>query len=199
MWNGRVNFTVLAGLLLLIAACALAGYIYAPNYTSRRSAILTANAVTQLAQVNAATQAAISTVVAHRPTETAIAGKTATELARPTITPTPTNTPTDTPTPTATPPASVVACPATFTGDDRRLYPVPGGGQVRDATPIERGAAVSIIARLEDRGWVQVQTEDGVVGWVRSDSLSPAAGNCQANIYDLSYLLGLTDGRSVVA
>lgn len=199
MWNGRVTLTVLVSVALLVAACALAGYVYAPSYTARRSGILTANVVTQLAQVNSATQAARATVVAHQPTETAIAGATETEAARPTITPTPTATATNTPTPTATPPAAVVACPATLTGADRRLYPVPGGGQLRDAAEVERGAAVSIIARLEDQGWLQVETADGVVGWVRSDNLALGAGSCQANIYDLSYLLGLTDGGVVVA
>ncbi len=199
MWNGRVTLTVLIAVALLVAVFALAGYVYAPTYTDRRGAILTANAVTQLAQVNSLTQAARATVVAHQPTETALAGATETEAARPTITPTPTSTATNTPTPTATPPAAVVACPATLSGADRRLYPEPGGGQLRDAAEIERGAAVSIIARLEDRGWLQVETEDGVVGWVRSDNLSPAPGSCQANIYDLSYLLGLADGRVLVA
>lgn len=199
MWNGRVSLTVVAAVALLVTLCALVGAVYAPNYTDRRGAILTANAVTQLAQVNARTQAANATVVAHQPTETAIAGATLTEIARPTITPTPTNTATATPTPTNTPPAAVVACPAEVTGTDRRLYPVPGGGQLRDAVEVERGAAVNIIARLEDQGWVQVETTDGVVGWVRSDQLEFAGGTCQANIYDLSYLLGLVEGRTVVA
>lgn len=198
MWNGRVTLTVVAAVGLLVALCALAGAVYAPTYTERRGDILTAQAVTQMAQVNAATQAARATIVARQPTETAIAGATQTELARPTITPTPTNTATATPTPTNTPPAAVVACPATVTGPDRRLYPVPGGGQLRDAPEVERGAAVSILARLEDQGWVQVETTDGFVGWVRSDNLS-AGASCQANIYDLSYLLGLVEGRTVVA
>jgi hypothetical protein len=198
MWNNRVSLTVVVAVGVLAAVCALLGMAYAPYYNDRRGAIITANAVTQLAQVNALTQAARATVVAHQPTETAIAGATQTEAARPTITPTPTNTPTNTPTPTATLPPSVVACPATVSGLDRRLFVVPGGGQLRDAVEVERGAAVSIIARLEDRGWLQVETTDGFVGWIRSDNLSIGAG-CQANIYDLSYLLGLAEGHTVIA
>ncbi|MCC7358330.1 MAG: SH3 domain-containing protein [Anaerolineales bacterium] len=199
MWNNRVTLTVVAALGLLVAACALAGAFYAPRYAERRGAILTANAVTQLAQVNRATQNARATLAAHFPTETAVAGATLTEAAQPTITPTPTNTPTNTPTATATLPPAVVACPATLTGDDRRLYPVPGGGQVRDATTLERGAALSIVARLEDQGWVQVETSDGLVGWMRSDNLERGDGACQANIYEISYLLGLVEGRRVAA
>jgi hypothetical protein len=200
MWNSRVTLTVLAGLVLIILMCALAGAVYAPNYAERRGLRLTQIADNYNTATAAVTQAIGATRLARLPTETAIAGATLTEAARPTITPTPSNTPTPTATPTNTAPAAVVECSATVTGsEERRLYPVPGGGQVRDAVLLPRGAAVTIIARLEDNGWHQVRSEAGDIGWMRSDALTPDPPNCQTNIYDLSYLLGLAEGREVVA
>jgi hypothetical protein len=200
MWNSRVTLTVLASLVLIILMCALAGAVYAPNYAERRGLRLTQIADTYNTATAAVTQSIGATRLAQLPTETAIAGATLTEAARPTITPTPSNTPTPTATPTHTAPAAVVECTATVTGsEERRLYPVPGGGQMRDAVLLPRGGAVTIIARLEDNGWLQVRSEAGDIGWMRSDALAPDPPNCQTNIYDLSYLLGLAEGREVIA
>jgi hypothetical protein len=200
MWNSRITLTVLASLVLIILMCALAGAVYAPNYAERRGVRLTAIADTYNTATAAVTQAIGATRLARLPTETAIAGATQTEAARPTITPTPSNTPTPTATPTNTAPPAVVECSAAVTGgEERRLYPVPGGGQMRDALLMPRGAPVTIIARLEDNGWLQVRSEAGDIGWMRSDALAPEPANCQANIYDLSYLLGLAEGREVIA
>ncbi len=196
MWNSRVTLTVAASLAVLIGICAVLGSLYAPSYTARRSARLTDNANTQIAATVAATEAVGATQVAHRPTETAIAGATQTEVARPTITPTPTRTPTPTFTPTATPPAAVVECPATVAGTDRFMYPVPGGGRVADAILLDRDSTVTVIGRLKDQGWVHVEITGGAQGWMRSDVLSPQLSGCQANVYDLSYLLGLADPAS---
>jgi hypothetical protein len=198
MWNSRVTLTVAAFLAVLVSLCALAGSLYAPSYTARRSARLTDNANTQIAATVAATEAIGATQIAHRPTETAVAGATQTEAARPTITPTPTNTPTSTPTPTATPPADVVECPASVSGTDRFMYPVPGGGRVTDAILLERDSQVSVIGRLKDQGWVHVQIAGGADGWMRSDVLAPNVPGCEANVYDLSYLLGMADQEVVV-
>jgi hypothetical protein len=201
MWNSRVSLTVVAALAVLVGLCAVLGSLYAPSYTARRTARLTANADTQIAATVAATQAIGATQVAHRPTETAVAGATQTEVARPTITPTPTNTPTPTFTPTATPPAAEVACPASVTGSDPFLYPVPGGGRMADAIRLARNSSVSIVGRLKDQGWVHVEIAGGADGWMRSDALAPNVPGCEANVYDLSYLLGLADaasGREVV-
>jgi len=200
-----VTLTVVLAAILLVAACGLLGAAYAPVYADRRAERQTQIAVGQRDATASATAAVAATRVAQQPTETARAGATLTEAARPTITNTPTRTPTPTytasptPTPTATQPAAIVACQARAVGAERRLYPVPGGGQVRDSVVLPRDGAVSIIGRLEDGGWLHVQAGDGTLGWMSSDALSVESPNCQSNIYDLSYLLGLTEGRVVVA
>jgi hypothetical protein len=199
MWNSRVTMTVLASLVIIVIMCALTGAVYAPYYADRRGLRLTQIADGQNTATAAVTQAIGATRLAQLPTQTAIAGATQTEAARPTITPTPTDTPTPTATPTNTPPAAVVECLATAVGTERMLYPVPGGGQVRDAVQVPRGSPVTIIGRLEDNGWLQVRSEAGDIGWMRSDTLSPEPASCQANIYALSYLLGMVEGRQVVA
>lgn len=199
MWNTRVTLTVLAGLVGLVLLCALAGAAYAPNYSERWNGRLTENAIARKADIATATAEIVATRVAHQPTETAIAGATETELFRPTATHTPTDTPTPTSTPTVTPPAAIVDCPASVTEVGQRLYPVPGGGQMRDAVVVPRASVVTLIGRLEDNGWLQVRSAQGDVGWMRSDGLEPNPANCQPNIYDLSFLLDMTDGRRVVA
>ena len=199
MWNGRVSLTVLAGLVVLVLLCSLAGAAYAPNYEERWNGRLTENALARNAEIATATAEVVATRLAHQPTETAIAGATETELFRPTATHTPTDTPTPTSTPTVTPPAAIVDCPASVTDTGLRLFPVPGGGQVRDAVVVPRASVVTIIGRLEDNGWVQVRSAQGEVGWMRSDGLERNPANCQPNIYDLSFLLDMTDGRRVVA
>ena len=205
MWNTRVTLTVVACAVLLVLLCVLLGAAYAPVYADRRAERQTQIAVAQVDATASATAAVAATQIAHQPTETARAGATLTEAARPTITstptrtPTPTYTPTTTPTPTATQPRAIVACQARAVGAERRLYPVPGGGQVRESVVLPRDGAVSIIGRLEDGGWLHVQAGDGTLGWMPSDSLAIEPANCQPNIYDLSYLLGLTEGHVVVA
>ena len=199
MWNARVTLTVLASLIGLVLLCSLAGAAYQPYYAQRWDSRLTEHAVATEAEVATATAAIVATRVAFQPTETAIAGATQTEIARPTITPTPTNTATPTSTPTATAPPSVVECPASVTDVGLRLYPVPGGGQVRDAVVVPRASVVTIIGRLEDNGWLQVRSAQGQVGWMRSDGLAPNPPTCQANIYDISFLLGMTENAMVVA
>ena len=199
MWNSRLTLTVMLSLVALVLLCGLSGAAYMPNYTNRRTIRLTDNASTQRAATVAATEAVGATQVAHRPTETAVAGATETEAARPTITPTPTSTPTATATASATLPAAVVECPATVAGTDRLMYPVPGGGKVVDAVLLPRDSAVTVIARLRDQGWLQVRAADGQTGWMRSDVIAPSSPACQVNVYDLSYLLGLADGNTVVA
>jgi hypothetical protein len=199
MWNSRLTLTVVASVIAMLVLCALVGAVYAPFYSQRRDVRLSQIAAGQLTATAVVVQAASATRLAQLPTQTAIAGATQTEAARPTITPTPTDTPTPTPTPTATPPAAVVECAATVVGAERWLYPVPGGGQVRDAVLLARGSPATIIARLEDNGWVQVRSEAGDIGWVRSDAVSADPANCQANIYDLSYLLGRAADRQVIA
>jgi hypothetical protein len=199
IWNARVTLTVLASLVLLVLLCSLTGAAYAPFYTDRRAARLTSIADGLNTATAAVTQAAGATSLARIPTQTAVAGATQTEAARPTATPTPTLTPTITPTPTATPPAAIVACPATVAGTSRLIYPVPGGGQVLDAVLLPRDTSVSVIGRLQDQGWLYVQTPDGATGWMRSDVLNLGRSGCQANIYSLSYLLGMADGREIVA
>jgi hypothetical protein len=205
MWNNRVTLTVMVCAFLLVAACGALGAAYAPIYADRRTARISQSAADRQAATASATAAVAATQLARRPTETARAGATLTEAARPTITPTPTRTATPTqtasptPTPTATSPAAIVACQATAIGAERLLYPVPGGGQVRDAVELPPLGAVSVIGRLEDSGWLHVQAGDGTLGWMSSDALDVEPANCQANIYDLSYLLGLTEGREVVA
>ncbi len=179
--------------------CALAGATYAPYYDERWGARLTENAVALNAEIATATAEVVATRIAHQPTETAIAGATETEIHRPTATHTPTNTPTPTHTPTATPPAAVVECTGSVTETGQRLYPVPGGGQVRDAEVLPRDSVITIIGRLEDNGWLQVRSAQGTVGWMRSDGVRPNPAACQPNIYDLSFLLGMTAGRRVVA
>lgn len=170
MWNGRVSLTVVAAVALLVALCALVGAVYAPDYADRRGAILTANAVTQLAQVNARTQAANATNVAHQPTETAIAGATRNRKS---------------PAPTATAGGSP--------GARRRRAARCGRGRAR------RGHQHHRPARRPGLG-AGGPTADGVVaGSIRSDMLNLPSGTCQANIYDLSYLLGLVDAGTVVA
>jgi hypothetical protein len=205
MWNNRVTLTVVACGFLLVLICSALGFAYAPVYADRRAERQTLIAAGNLAATASATAAVAATQIAHRPTETARAGATLTEAARPTITPTPTRTPTPTstasptPTPTATQPAAIVACQARAVGADRRLYPVPGGGQVREAVVLPREGAVSVIGRLEDHGWLHVQAGDGTLGWMESDALRVEPANCQSNIYDLSYLLDLTEDRLVIA
>ena len=199
MWNSRVTMTVVASLIGLALLCALLGAAYTPYYTDRRSARLTEIEAARVSATRAGTQAAVETQLAHAPTETAVAGATQTEAARPTETGTPTSTPTETPTRTATPPAAIVGCAANVVGTERVLYPVPGGGRVRDAVTLPRDSQVTVIGRLEDGGWLQVQTDDGAVGWMRSDMLNLNPPNCQTNIYDLSYLLGVANGQKVVA
>jgi hypothetical protein len=199
MWNSRVTLTVLAGLIGLVLLCSLAGAAYRPYYADRWDGRLTQNAAATGAEIATATAEIVATRVAHLPTETAIAGATLTEVARPTATHTPTDTPTPTSTPTATAPAAVTDCPASVTDTGLLLYPVPGGGQVRDAVSVPRASVVTIIGRVEDNGWLQVRSAGGQVGWMRSDGLAPNPATCQANIYDLSYLLGLTDRGTVVA
>jgi hypothetical protein len=199
MWNSRVTLTVLVSLIGLVLLCVLLGGAYAPYYSSRRGARLTQIAAGLLTQTAAAAQAVGATQVAFLPTQTALAGATQTEAARPTVTTTPTATPTNTSTPTATPPAAIVACPATVAGTHQFLYPVPGGGRVHAALPVPSGSAVSIIGRLRDQGWVQVETQDGANGWMRGDAVAPSQPGCQANIYELSYVLGMVSGRQVLA
>lgn len=197
MWNLRVTLTVVFSAVLLVAACALLGLAYAPRYAERRDTRQTQSAHQLETATAAVTQAVGATELAFQPTQTAIAGATETWVARPTITPTPTQTPTPTPTPTPTLPPAITECPATVTGEDRRLYPVPGGGQLQEAVELDRGAEIAVIGRLPDRGWVQVLSAEGLAGWMRGDSVS-SAGGCQANIYSLAYLLGLDQGRQVV-
>ena len=199
MWNNRVSLTVLVSLVVLVLLCAVLGAAYAPYYNTRRGARLTQIVVGHLDQTATATAAIAATQIAFQPTETAVAGATQTESARPTITPTPTATPTATFTPTATQPAPVVGCPATVTGDNRTLYTVPGGGRLKNAVLLPSQATVTLVGRLKDAGWYQVKTDSNQVGWMRSDSLVQNQGNCQPNTYDLSYLLGLTTGQKVVA
>ncbi len=199
MWNSRVTLTVVASLIGLVLLCSLSGAAYAPFYADRRSARMSQNAAGQMTETRVATEAAGATYQAHVPTLTAVAGATQTEAARPTTTATPTLTPTSTPIPTPTSPAAVVECQATVAGTSRLLYSVPGGGRVKDAVLLERDAPVTVVARLQDRGWLQVRTQEGALGWIRSDVLSLNPPNCEANIYDLSYLLGMADGRRVVA
>ena len=138
MWNSRVTLTVLVSLGGLVLLCSLLGAAYAPSYSNRRSARLTQNAATRLVETAVATQALGATRLAQLPTQTAVAGATQTEEARPTTTATATVTPTPTPTPTATRPAAIVECPATVAGTERLLYPVPGGGR-QTAHPCPRG------------------------------------------------------------
>ncbi len=205
MWNSRVTLTVIVSLVVLVGLCSVLGVAYAPVYSERRTTRLTQIADNQLAATASATQAAGATRLAQLPTQTALAGATQTAAARPTTTVsptptfTPTNTPTPTPTPTATQPAAVVECPATVAGTERLLYPVPGGGQLGDALLLTRASPITIIGRLEDEGWVQVRTGEGAVGWMRGDVLDSTSPDCQPNIYDLSYLLGLVEGQEVVA
>jgi hypothetical protein len=199
MWNNRVNLTVLVSLIGLVLLCSLSGAAYAPYYTSRRGARLTQIALNYAAQTAAAAAAVVATLVAFQPTETAVAGLTQTEAARPTITPTPTSTPTPTFTPTPTPPAAVVGCPASVAGTNRLMYTVPGGGRLKNSALLPSGAALTLIGRLKDGGWYQVKTDAGGVGWMRSDVLALGQPNCQPNTYDLSYLLGMAKGRRVVA
>ncbi len=199
MWNSRVTLTVLATLIGLTLLCSLAYAAYDPYYDDRASARITAQAVALNDDIATATAAIAATRIAHQPTETAMAGATQTEIFRPTATPTPTDTPTPTATPTATPPAAVVECGGSVTEAGLRLYPVPGGGQVRDAVVVPRDSVVTIIGRLEDNGWLQVRSAQGPVGWMRSDGLRANPPTCQPNIYDLSFLLGMADGRQVIA
>lgn len=199
MWNLRVTLTVLASLIGLTLLCSLVGAAYAPYYADRTGARLTQLAVAANAEIATATAEIAATRIAHQPTETAIAGATQTEIFRPTATHTPTDTPTATSTPTATPPAAVVECLGSTTEADQRLYPVPGGGQVRDALVVPRDSLVTIIGRLEDNGWLQVRSAQGPVGWMRSDGVQANPPTCQPNIYDLSFLLGMADGRQVIA
>jgi hypothetical protein len=198
MWNARVTLTVVVSLVVILLFGSLAGAAYYPNYSDRRDARQTGIAQGLNSTRAAVTQAAGATRLAALPTQTAIAGATQTEAARPTATGTPTQTRTPTATPTATAAPSIVACPASVAGTGRLLYPVPGGGQVRDAVLLARDSSVAIVGRLQDQGWVQVQSEAGQTGWMRSDVLIPQPG-CQPNTYALSYLLGMVEGREVMA
>ena len=92
MWNNRVNLTVLASLLGLVLLCAGLGAAYAPYYNGRRSTRLTQIALGHLDETSTVTAAAAQTQIAFQPTQTAVAGATQTEVARPTITPTPVQT-----------------------------------------------------------------------------------------------------------
>jgi hypothetical protein len=199
MWNNRVTLTVLASLIGLLLICAGLGAAYAPYYTGRRDTRLTQIAQGFLDATSTVTAAVAQTQIAFQPTQTAVAGATQTEIARPTITPTPTNTPTPTFTPTATQPAAVVGCPASVVGTGQRMYSVPGGGRLKNSVLLPNGTSVTLIGRLRDGGWYQVKTDSNQIGWMRSDVLALAGGDCQANTYDLSYLLGLTTGQRVVA
>jgi hypothetical protein len=199
MWNSRVTLTVVVSLIGLILLCALLGAAYAPYYTGRRNVRLTQIAANFRAQTATATAAVAATQIAFQPTQTAVAGATQTEVARPTITPTPTSTPSPTFTPTPTQPAVVVGCPASVAGTNRLMYTVPGGGRLKNSLLLPAGAAVTLIGRLKDGGWYQVKTDAGDVGWMRSDVLTYGQPNCQPNTYALSYLLGLAAGRQVVA
>ncbi len=199
MWNSRVTLTVLVGLLGLALVCAGLGAAYAPYYSGRRGTKLTQIAQGYLDQTSTVTAAAAQTQIAFQPTQTAVAGATQTEVARPTITPTPTNTPTPTFTPTATQPAAIVGCPASVAGTGRLMYSVPGGGRLKNSVLLPNGTGLTLIGRLRDGGWYQVKTDSNQIGWMRSDVLALPQTNCQPNTYDLSYLLGLTSGQRVVA
>jgi len=199
MWNSRVSLTVLVSLFLLVLVCAGLGAAYAPYYTGRRSTRVTQIAIGHLDATATVTAAVAQTQIAFRPTQTAVAGATQTEAARPTITPTPTNTPTPTFTPTATQAAAIVGCPASVAGTGRLMYSVPGGGRLKNAVLLPSGTGVTLIGRLKDNGWYQVKTDSNQIGWMRSDVLALPGSDCQPNTYDLSYLLGLTNGQHVVA
>jgi hypothetical protein len=199
MWNSRVSLTVLVGLILLVLMCAGLGAAYAPYYNTRRSTRVAQIALNYQNATATVTAAVAQTQIAFRPTQTAVAGATQTEAARPTITPTPTNTPTPTFTPTATQAAAVVGCPASVAGTGRLMYSVPGGGRLKNSVLLPSGTSVTLIGRLKDNGWYQVKTDSNQIGWMRSDVLTLPGTNCQPNTYDLSYLLGMTNGQRVVA
>lgn len=205
MWNSRVTLTIIASLIVLVLICSGLGAAYAPVYANRRIARQTQIADNQLAATASATLARGATQRAHQPTQTAVAGATQTEAARPTITqsptptPTPTNTFTPTPTSTATLPPAVVECAASIAGTSRLLYPVPGGGQISEAILLTRASPLILIGRLEDDGWLYARTGEGALGWIRGDVITFDSPNCQPAIYDLSYLLGLAEGREVIA
>jgi hypothetical protein len=199
MWNNRVSLTVLVSLIVLVLLCAGLGAAYTPYYTGRRGARLTQIALGHLDQTATVTAAVAQTQIAFQPTQTAVAGASQTELARPTITPTPTSTPTPTFTPTATQPAAIVGCPATVAGTGRLMYSVPGGGRLKNSVLLPSGTSLTVIGRLKDGGWYQVKTDSNQIGWMRSDVLDRPATDCQPNTYDLSYLLGMANGRRVVA
>jgi hypothetical protein len=199
MWNNRVNLTVLVSLIGLVVLCSLLGAAYAPYYTGRRSARLTQIALNHLDETATVTAAVADTQIAFQPTQTAVAGATQTEAARPTITPTPTSTPTPTFTPTPTQAAAVVGCPASVAGTGRLMYSVPGGGRLKNSVLLPTGTGVTLVGRRKDGGWYQVKTESNQVGWMRSDVLDMPQTNCLPNTYDLSYLLGMTNGARVVA
>jgi hypothetical protein len=199
MWNNRVSLTVLVSLIVIVLACLGLGAAYAPYYTGRRAARITQIAIGHQNATATVTAAVAQTQIAFRPTQTAVAGASQTEAARPTITPTPTNTPTPTFTPTPTQPAAVVGCPASVAGTGRLMYSVPGGGRLKNSVLLPSGTSLTLIGRLRDEGWYQVKTDSNQIGWMRSDVLALAGGNCQPNTYDLSYLLGMAAGQKVVA
>ena len=176
MWNNRVSLTVLVSLIGLVLVCALLGAAYAPYYNSRRDARLTQIALSYLDATATVTAAVAQTQIAFQPTQTAVAGSTQTEAARPTITPTPTSTPTPTFTPTPTQPAAVVGCPASVAGTGRLMYSVPGGGRLKNAVLLSSGTGVTLVGRLKDNGWYQVKT-DFEPGWLDAQRCAVVAAN----------------------
>lgn len=79
----------------------------------------------------------------------------------------PTNTPRPVPTATGTPvPPGAHVCP---TCDYLRLRESPGDGAV--ITNLAANAPLTVIGRSEDGTWVQVITDDGVMGWVAAEYL----------------------------
>ena len=176
MWNNRVSLTVLVSLIGLVLVCALLGAAYAPYYNSRRDARLTQIALSYLDATATVTAAVAQTQIAFQPTQTAVAGSTQTEAARPTITPTPTSTPTPTFTPTPTQPAAVVGCPASVAGTGRLMYSVPGGGRLKNAVLLSQWHRGD--AHRPAQGQRLVPGEDRLrPGWLDAQRCAVAAAN----------------------
>lgn len=131
----------------------------------------------EMAQTERAATAQMAQTLTAVPTSTLI----------PTGTPIPTSTPTLTPTATATQADVIISCPARITGTSRVMYGAPGGGPLRNSQILAKDTEVTIIGRLQDRGWYQAKY-GSVIGWLRSDFFT-FLGSCTPNTYDLSYLL----------
>lgn len=111
---------------------------------------------------------------AGRTVEPLLIGPTATPTPTPTATPTPTRTPTETPDPNITPTATIEPTATSDTGQRVGVITSNQTVNVRQGagtntpviTTLAPGTRVTVLATNVTGDWVNIRTDDGIVGWV---------------------------------